>query len=42
VWGMNFEHEPEFGWRYGYLFAWMCFILISGLLLWYFKRKRWW
>lgn len=42
VWGMNFEHVPEFGWRYGYLFAWTCFILISGLLLWYFKRKRWW
>lgn len=42
VWGMNFEHEPEFGWRYGYLFAWTCFIAVGGLLLWYFKRKRWW
>ncbi len=42
VWGMNFEYEPEFGWRYGYLFAWTCFISVGGLLLWYFKRKRWW
>lgn len=42
VWGMNFEYEPEFNWRYGYLFAWMSFILIGGLLLWYFKRKKWW
>ena len=42
VWGMNFESEPEFGWRYGYAFAWTCFALVGGLLLWYFKRKRWW
>lgn len=42
VWGMNFEYEPEYGWRYGYLFAWTSFTLIGGLLLWYFKRKKWW
>lgn len=42
VWGMNFEHEPEFSWRYGYLFAWASFIAVGGSLLWYFKRKRWW
>jgi magnesium transporter len=42
VWGMNFEFEPEFEWRYGYPFAWICFSLVSGLLLWYFKRKKWW
>ena len=42
VWGMNFEYEPEFGWRYGYLFAWTCFLIVGGSLLWYFKRKKWW
>lgn len=42
VWGMNFEYEPEFSWRYGYLFAWTCFIAVGGSLLWYFKRKKWW
>lgn len=42
VWGMNFEYEPEFGWRYGYLFAWASFLVISGISLWYFKRKKWW
>lgn len=42
VWGMNFRFEPEFGWRYGYAFAWASFITVGGLLLWYFKRKRWW
>jgi magnesium transporter len=39
---MNFAFIPEFGWRYGYLFAWGCFVLVGGLLLWYFKRKGWW
>jgi len=42
VWGMNFEYEPEFSWRYGYLFAWASFIAVGGSLLWYFKRKKWW
>ncbi|CAA9313858.1 MAG: Magnesium and cobalt transport protein CorA [uncultured Chloroflexia bacterium] len=42
VWGMNFQYEPEFGWRYGYLFAWTCFLIVGGSLLWYFKRKKWW
>ena len=42
VWGMNFRFQPEYGWPYGYPLAWALFILISVLLLWYFKRKRWW
>ncbi len=42
VWGMNFEYQPEFAWRYGHLFAWTCFLIVGGSLLWYFKRKRWW
>lgn len=42
VWGMNFTFIPEFDWRYGYLFAWSCFAVVGGLLLWYFKRKGWW
>jgi len=42
VWGMNFEYEPEFSWRYGYLFAWASFLIVGGSLLLYFKRKGWW
>ena len=42
VWGMNFEYQPEFAWRYGYLLAWASFVVISGMSLWYFKRKKWW
>ncbi|WP_019588472.1 magnesium transporter CorA family protein [Deinococcus apachensis] len=42
VWGMNFEHMPELPWRYGYAFAWATFLLIGGLLAYYFKRRGWW
>lgn len=42
VWGMNFDFIPELGWRYGYAFAWGLFIVLAGVLLWYFKRRGWW
>ncbi|WP_034336198.1 magnesium transporter CorA family protein [Deinococcus misasensis] len=42
VWGMNFEFEPEFKWRYGYLFAWGSFLVVGIGLAVFFKRKRWW
>jgi magnesium transporter len=39
IYGMNFQHMPELGWRYGYLFSWSL-ILASGIALYaYFKRK---
>lgn len=41
VWGMNFEFMPELQWKYGYLAAWGLMLLCGGLLLWFFKRKRW-
>ncbi|AFZ67309.1 magnesium transporter CorA family protein [Deinococcus peraridilitoris] len=42
VWGMNFEHQPEFAWRYGYLFAWASFIAVGVSLAVYFKKRGWW
>jgi len=42
VWGMNFEHIPELPWRYGYALAWGSFLLVGGLLAYYFKRRGWW
>lgn len=42
VWGMNFEHMPELSWRYGYLFAWVCFVAVGSGLAYFFKRKGWW
>jgi magnesium transporter len=41
VWGMNFRHMPELGWRWGYLGAWVVFGAISALMIGYFRRKRW-
>lgn len=41
VYGMNFITFPEIHWRYGYLAAWVLFILIAILMVVYFKKKRW-
>jgi magnesium transporter len=41
VYGMNFVHMPELGWRFGY--AWALGLMVAGAGgLWiYFKRKGW-
>lgn len=41
VYGMNFEHIPELGWRYGYYAVWGVMLLVAGGLLWFFQRKGW-
>lgn len=41
VYGMNFTHMPELGWRYGYLFALALMALVCGTLYLIFKRRRW-
>jgi magnesium transporter len=41
IYGMNFDHMPELGWRYGYGWA-LGLMVVSGAGLWlYFKRKNW-
>lgn len=41
VWGMNFKFMPELDCYYGYMVAWILFIVI-GLVVWaWMKRKRW-
>jgi magnesium transporter len=41
IYGMNFAHMPELGWRYGYGWA-LGLMVVSGGGLWvYFKRKGW-
>ena len=32
VYGMNFEHMPELGWRYGYFFVWAVMALIALMM----------
>ncbi|GGM11023.1 MULTISPECIES: magnesium and cobalt transport protein CorA [Micromonospora] len=41
VYGMNFEHMPELGWRFGYLFAVVLMGLVCGTLYRIFRRRGW-
>ena len=41
VYGQNFEHMPELGWRYGYAYSWGLMISASLALYWFFKRSGW-
>lgn len=41
VYGMNFEHIPELGWRWAYPAFWAVCASVTVGLLWYFRRKRW-
>ena len=41
IYGMNFAHMPELGWRYGYAYA-LGLMLLSALMLYRaFKRRDW-
>ncbi len=41
IYGMNFEYMPELKWRWAYPCLWIVFISIFILLVFYFKRKKW-
>lgn len=41
IWGMNFQHMPELGWRIGYGIALCIMAAIAVSQLIYFKRKKW-
>jgi len=41
IYGMNFENMPELKWRYGYAAVWVVMLLVSVLMLVYFRRKKW-
>jgi len=42
IYGMNFEHMPELGWRWGYPGTLGLMGLVAAGLLYYFKRRGWW
>lgn len=39
--GMNFNYMPEIRWRYGYIYVICLSLLVIGLLVLWFKKKRW-
>ncbi|MFU8769926.1 MAG: CorA family divalent cation transporter, partial [Desulfotignum sp.] len=41
VYGTNFKYLPELEYRYSYFIFWGVLIVIAGILLGYFKKKRW-
>ncbi len=41
VYGQNFEHMPELGWRFGYAFSWGVIALITIGQLAFFRSKKW-
>ena len=41
IYGMNFDHIPEFEWLYGYPFALGLMVLSAILPYWFFRRRGW-
>jgi magnesium transporter len=41
IYGMNFDRMPELHWQFGYAWALLLMVGVSGLLLWIFKRSGW-
>lgn len=41
LYGMNFRNMPELNWSWSYPLIWATILIISGLMLWYFRRNRW-
>jgi magnesium transporter len=41
IYGMNFDFMPELHWEYGYYVVWVIFGVLTGGMIWYFKRKDW-
>ncbi len=39
IYGMNFKYMPELSIKYGYLGAWLIFLIIAILMLIYFRKK---
>lgn len=41
IYGMNFTYMPELHWRYGYPAVWCLILVITGMMMVYFRRKKW-
>jgi len=41
IYGMNFEHMPELHWHYGYPLVLSIMLLVTFVMLIYFRRKKW-
>lgn len=41
LYGMNFKYMPELEWKWGYPAILAAMGLMTGLMLWFFRRRRW-
>lgn len=41
IYGMNFAHMPELSLSWGYPAVWIVMIIITGIMVMYFKKKNW-
>ena len=41
VYGTNFDYLPELNWHYGYFIMWGIMVVVALLMIWYFRRKKW-
>jgi len=41
VYGTNFDYLPELHYKYSYFVMWGVMILLTLMMLWFFRRKRW-
>lgn len=41
IYGMNFVYMPEIHWRYGYPFALLSMVVVTVIMLVYFRKKGW-
>jgi magnesium transporter len=40
AYGMNFKYMPELGWRFGYLYVIVLSIVVVGVILYWFKKRK--
>jgi len=41
IYGMNFQYMPELGWRNSYPALWGLMIIITGIMILFFRRRKW-
>jgi magnesium transporter len=41
IYGMNFDFMPELHWKWAYGVFWIVILFIAGVMLLFFRRKRW-
>lgn len=41
IYGMNFEYIPELKYKYSYFILWGVMIVLFGIMIYFFRRKKW-